>query len=442
MYTTIFDPVSKLKFKTKSILGKQLINNYIKVLCGGSSTNILSNEVCKRCSQDYTDEFSSALDGCKICGQTLNDMYWCKSCDFFWCTDEELCRKNIKTFSEVKWEDAVINGPDKDSIKFWQRKYKQKYPESFEDSYDEDEEDSDNEYDISFQATYNDPSESIDSEHRDIGSVESDLSLNIYQKLEFILNPVVKENNIILIGDTNHTIYQQYYKYIKSFIIKNNGMLFYENAEKTTYSRNLDCGDHGFRTDILIAFIVETIFDNYGNELIPLDLKIQKISNVWINILTSDKKLPHSLNDLNPIVSMYNDHRCKESRKIDIITELCKTKHLNYKDIYDYYFIEDLAIIKSDMKALFSADLYELTPLFIPQLSDALPINEHIQLHFYNITQKYREISMLKNLRNYIDENPDKLVIIITGKKHIPELSSKLSKLYKIYLVNDFKTIL
>ena len=49
---------------------------------------------------------------------------------------------------------------------------------------------------------------------------------------------------------------------------------------------------------------------------------------------------------------------------------------------------------------------------------------------------------MLKILRDYIDKNSEKLVIIITGEKHISELSINLSKLYKIYVVNDFKTIL
>ena len=414
MYTIIFDPISKRKISTKSKLGKQIINNYIKLLYGGSSTNILSNELCKLCSQEYTDEFSSILDGCKICGQTVNDIYWCKSCDYLWCTNEDLCRKNIKMFSKVIWEDAVINGPDPESIKFWQRKYKQKFPESFEDT---DDEDTDDEDDVSYQ-------------------------LNIFRKTEYFLQPIIKNNTIILIGDSNHTIYKEYYKYIKSVVVKNDGMLFYENAESSKYTRNLDSNDDGFRTDILFGFIVEIIFNNYGKDLIPLDFKIKKVSNVWVNILTSDIKLPDSLNDLNEIVLEYNDHECTLLRKIDIISELCKTKQLNYKDIYDYYFSEDLPIIKSGMKALFSADIYELTPLFIPQLSKALPINEKIQLHFYNITQKYREASMLKILRDYIDKNSEKLVIIITGEKHISELSINLSKLYKIYVVNDFKTIL
>jgi len=415
MYTIIFDPISKRKISTKSKLGKQIINNYIKLLYGGSSTNILSNELCKLCSQEYTDEFSCILDGCKICGQTVNDIYWCKSCDYFWCTNEDLCRKNIKTSSKVTWEDSVINGPDPESIKFWQRKYKQKFPESFEDtdSEDTDGEDTDDEGDVSYQ-------------------------LNTFRKTESFLQPIIKNNTIILIGDSNHSIYKEYYKYIKSFVVKNDGMLFYENAESTKYTRNLDSNDDGFRTDILFGFIVEIIFNNYGKDLIPLDFKMKKVSNVWVNILTSDIKLPDSLNDLNEIVLEYNDHQCTLLRKIDIISELCKTKQLNYKDIYDYYFSEDLPIIKSDMKALFSADIYELTPLFIPQLSEALPINEKIQLHFYNITQKYREASMLKILRDYIDKNPEKLVIIITGEKHISELSSNLSKLYKIYVVNDF----
>lgn len=259
----------------------------------------------------------------------------------------------------------------------------------------------------------------------DISDSEEDISS---KKLSAYLKPDDLENDILIIGDTNHEKNAELIFQLRDIYKDKGAYIFGESFTKDEQTNNLDDYISSFRADILFASLyTKHLKGTKKNDQITLlqDKVLQKKLNMVSSILENEREP-----NIVELRDGWNNVKKNENKVtfslIEPLFEIVDKLQFNFLEIYTYYFDTN------DPYYNVMRDLLSLSNdggLFLNILGAKDPINGE---KFKIITQEAREMHMVKRIRDYMNQENRRKVVIFTGIRHVNFLEKELLRSYTV----------
>lgn len=245
------------------------------------------------------------------------------------------------------------------------------------------------------------------------------------EKMNELLQNQLELLDIFIIGESNHEKVREKRNKLKKEYLDQGAYIFGEGLPTNSQQTDLDEILSGIRTDILFASLFTKSLEYLPNENHKKlsQTTLLKRGNMISNMLEYDKPP-----NLGPVKKEWEKIKNKSSDVTSSLRSLMPFIayfQFDFLDIYEYYFGKDTYY--TDMVILLSLsneDAFKLNRLGAK--------DETYGKNYYNITQKAREMEMIKRVNDYMSKPDRRKVVIFTGLQHMNKLEKELSENFSV----------